>query len=98
MTNNELFSRFAIVKQQLKSLEEEEKLLKEALLQEFKNNNQTKAETVFGKFTVSSKKNWEYSDDVKKLSEKIKLAQYEEQEKNIAKCNITEYILFTPNK
>lgn len=98
MTNNELFSRYAIVKQQLQSLESEEKLLKEALLEEFTKNNQSKVETVYGKFTVSGKKNWVYSNKVKELSDKVKLLQYEEQEKKIATCNETKYILFTPVK
>lgn len=92
------YKRYAEVKGQMKALEEEESLLKKALLQDLKDNDADKIAFEFGKFTKSYRSTYKYSDKVTALQEKVKLAQIKEQAKGIAKEVKNEYLTFTPPK
>ncbi len=50
-----------------------------------------------GGYTVSRRSAWIYTDAVKALEEKVKLAKVKEQQKGLAEEGTTEYLVFTPS-
>ena len=93
----ELLKRYATIKDKMRQLQDEELFLKEQILSDLKKNKLAKVESNFGNFTICTRYNWEYTDKVTTLEEKIKLAKLKEQEKGIAKATETNYLLFKPN-
>ena len=87
--------QLASTAQEKKQLEVKEKALKDALLQEIKNEGKEK-ETLdgVGTFTIARRTSYKYTEAVDKLNETLKLKKVEEEEKGIAEAQITEYILF----
>lgn len=73
-------------------------VLREEIIEKMQSAGVESADTTYGKFTVSRRTSWSYSDAIKKMSEKLKLAQYREQEKGIAEKKITTYLTFTSPK
>lgn len=92
--NIELLKQYADIKNQIKSLEDQESFLKTAILEELDKNKMDKAETAFGKFTKATKITYIYSPKVNEMEEKVKLAKLKEVEKGIAEEKKTEYLLF----
>lgn len=92
-----LYKEYAEIKQRQKELSDQEDFLKKTILAELDKNKIDKVETQFGKFTVAKRKNWIYSERVDALKESVKLAEIEEQEKNIAKVKLTTYLMFKEN-
>ena len=95
---NELYKEYSALKQKISSLLEQETLLKEAIMQDLNKNKLEKVEGIYGKFTMSSRKSYEYSDKVKAMEEKVKLAKYKEVEQEVATVKETKYLTFTSNK
>lgn len=92
--NTKILKRYAEVKRAIKSLEDEELLLKEAVLQELEKNKVDKAETAYGKFTIGVRKSYIYSDRIAVLKEKVKMAELNEVEKGLAEVKETKYLVF----
>lgn len=95
---NNLFIRYAELEEQLEIIEEQKRELREEILADLTARGIEKHQTDVGTFTVCRKTSWTYTDAVKKLKDKVKLAEIEEQEKNKAKATVTEYIKFTEKK
>lgn len=89
-----LYKEYADIKAKMKELTEKEDFLKKTILAELDKNGVEKVETTVGKFTVAKRKNWVYSDNIVALKENMKIAEIEEQEKGIAKAEITKYLMF----
>jgi hypothetical protein len=92
--NTEILKQYAEVKRAIKALEDQESLLKEAVMVELDKNKVDKAETAYGKFTIGVRKSYVYSPKVALLKEKVKLAELEEVEKGIAEAKETKYLVF----
>jgi regulator of sigma D len=88
------FKEYADIKTQIRFLEERESIIKEAIMAELQGAKMDKAETVWGKFTIGTKKNYTYTDKVKSLEDKVKIAKMEEVEKGVAEVQETKYLLF----
>ena len=84
-----LYKKYVDLGAEIKEKTAERDLIKEAMLDELAVIK--KKELPFGKFTESTRKTWQYSDEVKEL-------QFEEQEKGIAKVKESKYVTFTPVK
>lgn len=95
---NDLYIKYVELEKQLAVIEEEKKVLREQILSGLVKRGVEKDETDVGTFTVCRKTTWEYTEAVKKLKDKVKLAEIDEQEKGKAKANVTEYIKFTEKK
>lgn len=93
--DNKLLQQYSAVRAKMSALEEEEGLLKLAILNDLEKSGLEKVESVFGKFTVSQRVNYIYSTKIKELEEKVKLAKIKEQEQGKAKEKITKYLTFT---
>lgn len=90
----ELLSKYVKLEEKFKSLEEEKKLLREEIVEDFKKNKLEKVESDWGSFTICEKKSWKYSDKIKSLEDKVKIAKDKEQKKGIAEMSTSEYLLF----
>lgn len=95
---NNLYTKYVELEKKLAIIEEEKKVLREQILADLNKRGVEKDETDVGTFTVCRKTTWTYTDVVKKLKDKVKLAEIDEQEKNKAKASVTEYIKFTEKK
>lgn len=93
-----IYKQYASVRLELEKLEEKAGALKVQILEDLKSRNIKKDENSFGVFSLCSKKNWSFSPKIKKLEENLKIAKYTEQEKGIAKVDITEYLTWTSIK
>lgn len=94
----ELLKDYASLKRQMAALEEQEKVLKVAVMAELEKNKLDKAETEFGRFSLATRKNYSYSGKVEEMEEKVKLAKLKEVEKGVARVNETHYLLFKEPK
>lgn len=95
---NELLEKYISVKEAIAKLQEEEKMLKTSIVDDMKQNSLNTFTNDLGKFTVASRTNYTYSDKVKSMEEKVKIAKHKEVEKGIAKESITEYLVYTASK
>lgn len=95
--NTDIFKQYAETRKEVERLKEVEESLRVLVLQEMQERKVIKQESEYGKFTIGSRKSWEYSPKVEALEEKVKLAKYKEQEKNIAKCKESHYLVFKTN-
>jgi hypothetical protein len=90
--NTELLEKYSVIRRQLASLKDEEALLKKAIMQEM---GEVKSfASPFGKFSIATKTNWEYTSKVQTLEEKVKLAKIDEQESGRAKAKFTTYLTY----
>ncbi len=94
----ELLSEYVVLEAKFKALEDEKRALREKILVNLKENDLTKVDSEYGSFTVCTKTSWKYSEKVKTLEEKVKIAKDKEQKKGIAESSTSEYLLFKENK
>lgn len=88
------YKEYADIELQIKYLEAKKALLKNDILKEdFKSVSYE-----YGKFTKSITKSYKYTDKVKALEEKVKLAKDREQQKGIATVVESPRLTFTPPK
>lgn len=91
------YVEYAKIRKQREELEKEEALLLNVIIEEMKERKVVKETFEFGSFTVAHRTNYTYSNKVKELVEKVKLAQLKEVEKGTAKAKVTNYLIFKPN-
>lgn len=91
-----IYKEYADVRHELEVLETKRDYLKNEILRDLKRQKVDKVEGEYGKFTVCQKKNWIYSKKLSALEENLKIQKVEEQEKGIAKAEVTEYITYKP--
>lgn len=97
MTQN-LYRDLAMLQGQRKELEAKEAQLKVLIIEGMEAAEETSVTTEYGKATISFKTTYEYSDKVKAMAEKVKVAQVKEQQKGIATPKQTKYLTFTTPK
>lgn len=96
--NNSLFKEYAKLEIQYAELQKTKESLREKIVSELKKEGVEKAETDFGIFTRAKKISYEYTDAIRKLEEKTKLAKVKEQNSGKAKAVESEYLRYTPQK
>jgi hypothetical protein len=96
MTKKDALQQYAELKIQIAHLEKQAEALKPKVLTVVEKSGGE--DTPLGRFTLSSRKTWKYSEKVTKLVEKVKVAQVEEQEKGIAECTISNSLVFNAAK
>jgi hypothetical protein len=97
MQNDELLRKYVMLELSFKALEEQKKALREEIVEDFKKKGLEKVNSEFGSFTICNKTSWKYSESIKSLENKVKIAKDKEQKKGIAKVTISEYLLFKEN-
>lgn len=94
MTQN-LYRDLAKIKAKREELEAQEAQIKILIIEGMEASGELQVVTDYGKATISTRTSYEYSDKVKALAEKVKLAQVKEQQKGIATARYTKYLTFT---
>ncbi len=92
--NKILYQKYFNLKTQIKQLEEAEKSLKEEIIKDLNASNVEKVATDFGSFTICKKVSWKYSDKVKTIADRLKMAQIREQEQGTAIPSESQYLMF----
>ena len=93
-----LFKQYAALDLQLKQLEEQKKTLRETIIKQFGDAGIKKVGFDFGKFTIAYRTSYAYSEAVKKIETRLKLAKVREEEKGIAQKTETQYLVYTQIK
>ena len=70
--------------------------MKADILLAMEKEGEEKVESAYGSFTVGHREMWTYTEKVKELEEKVKLAKVKEEEQGKAKAKVTDYLLFKP--
>ena len=96
--NTALLKEYALNEEKLKSLEAKKEELREQIVNEMKVKKVDKVESDLGLFTIGRRLSWKFTEAVKKIEEKLKIAKAKEQEKGIATSSVTEYLVFTKPK
>lgn len=89
------YKEYAEVMVEKRKLEEKLDELKSVIIQSLKKEPEQKKETDFGSFTLNARKQWVYTDKVKKMEEKVLIAKDKEQKQGVAKALTSEYVTFT---
>jgi hypothetical protein len=92
-----IYKEYAEAKQAIKDLETKADLMKKAILHDLEERGVKCEKKEFGSFSLVSKKSWKYTPAVEKLNEDLKMLQFEEQEKGIAKASESHYLMFKEN-
>jgi len=92
----ELLKKYAALRAKREALEAEEAEMKSLIVEDMQKNSLDKIESEFGMFTVCVKTSYKYTDKVKELEEKVKLAKIKEEEQGKAKASETSYLRYTP--
>lgn len=90
-------SQYYEIQNKIKSLGDIKESLRSSIVKNFKENSLEKVESTFGTFTICKKKTYKFTEAVKKIEERLKIAKIKEQQKGIAEEIISEYLLFTSN-
>lgn len=94
-----LLSDFIVSKRALDAAKEANETARDAILADMqKRGAEKEVNEVFGSFTRAHKPSWTYSQKIKTLTEKLKIAKIKEEDAGIAKKTIVEYIVYTPPK
>jgi len=89
---------YAKLTAQLNVLKAKQEVLKLSIISEMEKGGITSEDTKYGKFTYSTRRSYTYSEAVKKLMERVKVAKVKEEAKGIAKVKETNYLTFTNKK
>lgn len=96
--NNALLRKYQDIRFKREQLEKEENEIKDQVVKYMQLEGISKEETTWGTFTIASRTSYKYSDKVKALEEKVKLAKVKEEQKGTATPSTTEYLVYTAPK
>lgn len=87
---------YAITKSQIKNLTEEASDLAKEILDHMANNGLKKKETVFGNFSITTRKAWVYPEEITDMAEDLKALQAKAQSTGEAQYEESQSLLFKP--
>jgi hypothetical protein len=93
----ELFKKYAGIKNAIKDLEDQKEVLQDALLKEVLVAKDKKVELPFGKFSVTTRKAYKYSEAVENKKEELDLLKIEEQENGLATATESHSLVYKEN-
>lgn len=89
---------YAALETRFRALEAERETMREEIVTMLHRAKIDKLETEVGSFTVGRRVSWTYTEAVKKIEERLKIARTKEQQKGLAESSETEYLLFKEPK
>lgn len=97
---NKLMSEYVEIKKLYKEVTDKYNNISAAIVADLIKNEAKEPvkDPVFGTFTLARKRNWTYTESVKKLEEKVKIQKTKEQQKGLAKSSETPYLVYTAPK
>lgn len=87
--------KYAEIQAQIAELTKQRDAIKAVIIEDMLEHNETSRETTYGKFTVYTTTSYTYTDAVKKLEEKVKVAKVKEEQKGLATKKETPSLRFT---
>lgn len=90
--------QYATLTAQIALLEAQKNALKLEIISAMNEAGESSKDTVWGKFTAYYTSSWTYTDAVKKLEEKVKIAKIKEEQKGIAKRKVSQALRYTARK
>lgn len=96
--DSNLLAEYRALRQKREDLEFQEGVLKEQIVAALHKEGTTKVENDNGTFTIASRTSYKYSDKVKALEEKVKLAKVKEEQKGTATPSVTTFLVYTAPK
>lgn len=94
--DKKLLREYAALEIEYKEIEARRSNLRDAIVQRMVKDKLDKVESDFGMFTVGRRASWTYTDAVKKIEDRLKIAKTKEQQKGLAKSSETEYLVYKP--
>lgn len=94
----ELLKEYVKLQQKIDELDAVKTALREKILKELSKTPEKKEKTEWGIFTAVSITKWVYTEAVKRLEDKVKIAKDKEQKKGLAKPIVSESLRFSPQK
>lgn len=94
LKDKDLYAQYYMMKSASKILDERTDELQSMILEEMNALGVEKQKFEYGSFTVTERKSWKYSDDVKEKELTFKEAKKKEEEDGIATCEIKKGLLF----
>ena len=91
---NKTLQEYANLVNKIKALEESRDLLKQSIIDDFTKNKIEKLETSFGNFSIGCRKTYTFTESIKKMEDKLKIAKNKEIEKEIARATESKYVIF----
>lgn len=95
---DELLKKYANIKGAIKEFEDQAEVISKQIVEAMEKEKLDKLEKPFGNFTLVAKKSYTYTDNVKNLMDKVKLAKHKEEEQGKAKFTVSNYLLFKQPK
>src|SRR3990167_4511656 len=90
-----LFAEFLKVEASYKDICAKRDAVRAEIVEEMQKSKVEKAETEYGIFTIAKRAVWAYTEAVRKLEQRVKLAKVREEKKGLATRTETEYLRFT---
>jgi len=94
MINKELFKEYADLKIQIKSLEEKSKELEPKVLEQMQVEEVEQVKSDFGTFSITKRKSWKYSENVKMAEDAVKAQKSLEEKEGIATFEEKQGLMF----
>lgn len=87
--------QYAELQAQIAELTKQRDAIKAVIVEDMTRNGEMSKDTIYGKFTVYTTTSYTYTDAVKKLEEKVKIAKVKEEQKGLATKKETPSLRFT---
>lgn len=94
LKDRDLYEQYAMMKNASKVLDERTTELQEMILEEMNRIGVEKQKFEYGSFSITERKTWKYTDDVKQKETEFKEAKKSEEESGTATCEIKKGLLF----
>ena len=94
---NELLKKYSELELAFTKLEEERNTLRNEIVKQFVTHKVEKEETAYGSFSLARRSTYLYTDKIKLLEDRVKIAKHKEVEKGLAKEKVTEYLIYKPH-
>lgn len=97
--NNKILSEYAKLEAEYRAFEAKREAMRAEIVALFREKKIDKIEDPdLGLFTIGRRTSWEYTEGVKKIEERLKIAKTKEQQKGLAKAKESEYLLYKEPK
>lgn len=94
LKDKDLYTQYAMMKNAYKILSDRIDELSEIIVEEMRREGSIKKEFDYGKFSLSKRTKWTYSEEVEKLNISLKETKKKEEDEGIATREETEYLNF----
>lgn len=88
------YEKYSELKSQIAELEEQARLLGEEILEKMQKQDIQKYKTSFGTFSIGHRRQWDYPDYVRELTEELKLTTLKAKRNGDAKASKVPFLAF----